>query len=126
MAFSRTELERRHKAIHRIMETKELKALVLFGDTNIGNDVFGDFRYYVGNRNIAGRQVAMLFPQTEPVLFVGSAIQRQAAERRASIGDCRLSDSMLADTVKLLKERNVLNGKVGVNFEVLPVNWIII
>ena len=123
MAFSDTELERRHKAIHRIMETKELKALILFGDTNVGSDVLGDFRYYVDNRNIAGRQVAMLFPQRKPVLFVGSAIQRQAAERRSSIRDCRLSDSMLADMVKLLEERNVLNGKVGVNFEVLPVNW---
>jgi Xaa-Pro aminopeptidase len=123
MAFSDTELERRHKAIHRIMDTKELKALILFGDTNVGSDVLGDFRYYVDNRNIAGRQVAMLFPQREPVLFVGSAIQRQAAERRSSIGDCRLSDNMLADMVKLLKEQNVWNGKVGVNFEVLPVNW---
>jgi Xaa-Pro aminopeptidase len=123
MAFSKTELERRHKAIHRIMETKELKALILFGDTNVGSDVLGDFRYYVDNRNIAGRQVAMLFPQRGTVLFVGSAIQRQAAERRSSVRDCRLSDNMLADMAKLLKEQNVLNGRVGVNFEVLPVSW---
>jgi len=123
MAFSDTELKRRHKAIHRIMDKRELKALILFGDTNVGNDVLGDLRYYVDNRNIAGRQVAMLFPRREPVLFVGSAIQRQAAERRSSIKDCRLSDNMPADMVKLLKEQNVLNGKVGVNFEVLPVNW---
>jgi Xaa-Pro aminopeptidase len=123
MAFSGTELKRRRKAIHRILETRELRALILFGDTNVGSDVLGDFRYYVDNRTIAGRQVAMLFPQREPVLLVGSAIQRQAAERRSSIGDCRLSDNMLADMVKLLKEQNVLNGRVGVNFEVLPVNW---
>ena len=123
MAFSGTELKRRRKAIHRILETRELRALILFGDTNVGSDVLGDFRYYVDNRTIAGRQVAMLFPQREPVLLVGSAIQRQAAERRSCIGDCRLSDNMLADMVKLLKEQNVLNGRVGVNFEVLPVNW---
>ena len=123
MAFSDAELERRHKAIHCIMDKRELKALILFGDTNVGNDVLGDFRYYADNRIIAGRQVAMIFPQREPVLFVGSAIQRQAAERRSSIRDCRLSDTMLADMVKLLKERNVMDGRVGVNFEVLPVNW---
>ncbi len=123
MAFSDTELKRRHQAIHRVMDTRELKAVILFGDTNVGSDVFGDFRYYVDNRNIAGRQVAMLFPRREPVLFVGSAIQRQAAERRSSIRDCRLSDNMLVDMVRLLKEQNVLNGRVGVNFEVLPVNW---
>ncbi len=123
MAFSEIERKRRHKAIHRIVDTRELKALVLFGETNVGSDVLGDLRYYVDHRNIAGRQVAMLFPRREPVLFVGSAIQRQAAERRSSIGDCRLSDNIPADMVELLKEQNVLNGKVGVNFEVLPVNW---
>jgi len=123
VAFSDTERERRHKAINRILVVKELKALVLFGDTNVGSDVLGDFRYYVDNRNIAGRQVAMLFPQKDPVLLVGSVIQRQAAGRRSSIKDCRLSDHLLADMVKLLKERNVQNGKVGVNLEVLPTNW---
>jgi Xaa-Pro aminopeptidase len=123
MAFSDTERKRRHEAMLRIMDTRELKALILFGDTNIGSDVLGDLRYYVDHRNIAGRQVAILFPRKEPVLFVGSAIQRQAAERRSSVADCRLSDNMPADMVKLLKEQNVLNGRVGVNFEVLPVNW---
>jgi Xaa-Pro aminopeptidase len=123
MAFSDTERKRRQEAIRRIMDTRGLKALILFGDTNVGSDVLGDLRYYVDHRNIAGRQVAMLFPRREPVLFVGSAIQRQAAERRSSIRDCRLSDSMPADMVKLLKEQNVLEGKVGVNFEVLPVSW---
>jgi len=123
MAFSSIELKRRREAIHRIMDTRELKALILFGDTNVGSDVFGDFRYYVDNRNIAGRQVALLFPQREPVLLVGSAIQRQAAERRSSIGDCRLSDNIVVDMARLLTEQNVLNARVGVNFEVLPVNW---
>jgi Xaa-Pro aminopeptidase len=123
MAFSKTELMRRHEAVRRIMNTRDLKALILFGDTNVGNDVLGDLRYFTDNRTIAGRQVAMLFPRREPVLFVGSAIQRQAAERRSSIRDCRLSDSMLADVVKLLKEQNVLKGRVGVNFEVLPASW---
>jgi len=72
---------------------------------------------------VAGKQVVMLFPQKEPVLFVGSAIQRQAAQRRTSIKDCRSSERMPSDMVGLLKEQNVLKGKVGVNFEMLPVTW---
>jgi Xaa-Pro aminopeptidase len=123
MAFSRTELERRHRAMHRMMNQKALKALILIGDTNIANDVFGDFRYYADNRNIAARQAATVFALGQPVLLVGSVIQRQAAERRSSIRDCRLSDNMPADMVKLLKERNILEGRVGVSFEVLPVSW---
>jgi Xaa-Pro dipeptidase len=123
MAFSSEERGRRDKAMHRIMEAGGCEALILFGDTNVGGDYLGDFRYYVDNRIIAGRQVAVLFAQAEPVLFVGTAIQQQAASRRSSVRDCRLTDDMQADIVKLMKERNVLVGKVGVSFEVLPVNW---
>jgi hypothetical protein len=82
MPFSDTERKRRQEAIHRIMDTRELRALILFGETNVGSDVLGDLRYYVDNRNIAGRQVAMLFPRREPVLFVGSA---SSGRRRAPV-----------------------------------------
>lgn len=122
MGFSSMERKRRDRAMQRIIETENLRALILLGDTNVGN-VYGDFRYYVDNRIIFGRQVALLFPDWEPVLFVGSSIQRQAASRRSSIQDCRQSDDLLRDIAALLKERRVTSGKVGVNFEVLPVNW---
>lgn len=123
MAFSSTERERRDKAMHGIMEAGGLQALVLLGDTNVGGDCLGDFRYYVDNRIIAGRQVALLFAAGDSVLLVGTAIQQQAASRRSSVRDCRLSDNMPADIVALLKERKVAAGRVGVNLEVLPVNW---
>jgi len=123
MAFSSAERQRRDKEMHGIMEEKGLKALILIGDTNVGADILGDFRYYVDNRIIANRQVAMLFPQAEPVLFVSTAIQRQAAERRSSIKDCRLSDDMIGDVARLLKERAVTAGRVGINFHVLSVTW---
>ncbi len=123
MAFSGAERTRREKAIQQVMEAKGLKALILIGDTNVGSEYLGDFRYYVDNRVIAGQQVAILFPQAEPVLFMGTAIQQQAASRRSSVRDCRVSDDILADTVKLLKERNVVAGKVGVSFAMLSVPW---
>ena len=123
MAFSSLERGRRDKAMHRIMEAGGCEALILLGDTNVGGDSLGDFRYYVDNRVIAGQQVAVLFHETDPVLFMGTAIQQQAASRRSSVRDCRVIDDMLADIVRLLKERNVVVGKVGVNFAVLPVTW---
>jgi Xaa-Pro aminopeptidase len=123
MAFSSVERQRRDKEMRRIMDAKGLKALILLGDTNVGADILGDFRYYVDNRIIANRQVAILFLQAEPVLFMSTAIQRQAAERRSSIKDCRVSDDIPADMVKILKERSVSAGKVGINFHVLTVTW---
>jgi Xaa-Pro dipeptidase len=121
--FSSVERDRRGKAMHRMMEANGLSAVMLIGDTNVGSDYLGDFRYYADNRVIAGQQVAMLFPGTDPVLFMGTAIQQQAASRRSSIKDCRVSDDLLADIVKLLKERNIVTGKVGVSFAMLSVSW---
>lgn len=123
MAFSSDERKRRDRAMQRIIETGNLRALILLGDTNVGNNMYGDFRYYVDNRIIFYRQAAVLFPDSTPVLFVGSSIQRQAASRRSSIQDCRQSDNLTEDIVALLKERRVTKGRVGVNLEVLPVNW---
>ena len=109
--------------MQRIMQAKALNALILFGEVNVGNELYGDLRYYVDNKNVANRQVAVLFPAMQPVLFVGSPIQQQAASRRSSIRDCRSSNNMLADIVTLLKERHAVAGKIGVHFDVLPVKW---
>jgi Xaa-Pro aminopeptidase len=122
MAFSDVERERRSRTLQQMMETAGIGALILVGDTNVGSDMYGDFRYYVDNRIITNRQVAVLFAGYDPALFVSSSIQRQAAERRSSVRDCRLSDNMIEDVVKLLKERKV-SGRVGVNLNVLPVTW---
>jgi Xaa-Pro aminopeptidase len=123
MAFSPTERKARYQAIQEMMKRDHLQALLLIGDTNVGPDFYGDFRYMVDNRIIFYRQVALVFAESEPVLFAGSPIQRQAAERRSSVKDCRFSDNFVVDIAKLLKERGVSAGRVGVNFEVLPVFW---
>ena len=123
MAFSPTERKARYQAIRDMMKRDHLQALLLIGDTNVGPDFYGDFRYMVDNRIIFYRQIALVFADSEPVLFAGSAIQRQAAERRSSVKDCRFSDNFVVDIAKLLKERGVSAGRVGVNFEVLPVFW---
>lgn len=52
MGFSAAERERRHGAMRRIMEADGLKALLLLGDTNVGSDIYGDFRYLTENLNI--------------------------------------------------------------------------
>ncbi len=121
MAFGGAERARRHKAMQAVMEGKGLRAIVLIGDTNVGSEHLGDFRYYVDNRVIAGQQVALVFPADEPVLFMGTAIQQQAASRRSSIKDCRVGENVLADAVKFLKERNISKGRIGISFAMLSV-----
>jgi len=92
--FTTVERETRHKAILKILKEDHLMALLLIGDTNVGNGFLGDLRYYTDNVVIFGRQVVVVFAQSEPVLFAGSEIQRQAAVRRSSVKDCRFSEDL--------------------------------
>ena len=123
MAFTTAEREARHRAILEIIKKDHLMALILIGDTNVGNEFLGDLRYYTDNVIIFGRQVVVVFPQSEPVLFAGSEIQRQAAVRRSSVKDCRFSEDLIADVAKLLKGRGISTGRIGINFEMLPLAW---
>jgi len=121
--FTTVEREARHKAILEMLKEDHLMALLLIGDTNVGNGFLGDLRYYTDHVVIFGRQVVVVFAQSEPVLFAGSEIQRQAAVRRSSVKDCRFSEDLIADVSKLLKERSISRGRIGVNFEMLPLAW---
>jgi len=124
MAFTEEERERRHRAIDQILEREQLKALLLVGDTNVGHGFYGDYRYYTNNRIIFYRQVVVVFQGAEPVLFAGSEIQREAAARRSFVRDCRLiQNDFPAELLKLLKERGVNDGRIGVNLEMFPTVW---
>jgi Xaa-Pro aminopeptidase len=39
------------------------------------------------------------------------------------VSDCQFSDDLLADAVKLLKDRGISSGRIGVSFEMLSVAW---
>jgi Xaa-Pro aminopeptidase len=123
VAFTTAEREARHRAVLEIIKKDHLQALILIGDTNTGNGFLGDLRYYTDNFIIFGRQVVVVSPQSEPVLFAGSEIQRQAAFKRSSVKDCRFSEDLIADVSKLLKERRISTGRIGINFEMLPLAW---
>ncbi len=124
MAFSLTEKKARHSAIQQILERDDLQAIILIGDTNVGHGFYGDLRYYTNNRIIFYRQVVVIFRDSEPVLFAGSQIQRQAAEQRSFVKDCRLiGDHLIKDLVNLLKEHHISRGRVGVNLEMLSAAW---
>ncbi|MDI7259363.1 MAG: Xaa-Pro peptidase family protein [Thermodesulfobacteriota bacterium] len=123
MAFTKEERGRRHKAIEETIRADGLRALLLTGDTGVGIGSYGDLRYYTDMFIIFYRQVVVVFPDSEPVLFAYSEISRQAAVRRSAVKDCRFTENLIADAIKLLKERGISTGRVGINFEVLPVAW---
>lgn len=72
MTLTANEKKERHQAIQRIVKEKNLRALVLIGDTNVDYCFYGDFRYYANHRVNFQRQIAVVFPDSEPVLFLYS------------------------------------------------------
>jgi Xaa-Pro dipeptidase len=121
--FTVSEKESRYRAVRQILKADDLMALLLIGDTSVGDGYRGDLRYYTNNRVIFNQQVVVVFPDTEPVLFAWSQLAREAAARRSFAGDCRYSSNMLADIANLLKQHKIFKGRIGVNFEMLPTAW---
>jgi Xaa-Pro aminopeptidase len=123
MAFTKNEMERRHKAILQFVENARLEALLLIGDENRTNHFGGDLRYYTSHLIFASRSVAVVFPHGDPVILTGSENQRRTAAQRSFIKDSRLSEDYLADIIALLKERRISKGRIGVSLEMLPAAW---
>ena len=123
MGFTETEKKRRHAAIQELLKAKDLQALLLIGDMNVGHSFHGDFRYYTNNHIFFQRQVAVVFPGSGPVLFNYSDFSRQASLERSFVDDCRVSTNFIADTVELIKAQGASRGRIGVNFEMLPAIW---
>ena len=121
--FSKNEKEARHRAIQQILKDENLKALLLIGDTNNGFGFCGDFRYFTNNRTIHYREVVVVFPDGNAVLFTTTTRKLSEIEARSFVKDCRFSDDLVADVTKLLKEHGVSSGRIGVNFEMLSAAW---
>jgi Xaa-Pro dipeptidase len=121
--FSITEKEKRHGAIRKILDDEHLKALLLIGDAGNGFPCSGDYRYFTNNRTITYREAVIVFPGSEAVLFTTTTRKMEQIAIRSFLSDCRFSDDIVADAVKLLKEHGVSSGKIGVSFDMLSVAW---
>jgi len=123
MPFTETEKKRRQEALQKLLAQKELQALVLIGNMTVGHSYHGDFRWYTDNHIFFQRQVAVLFPGIDPILFNYSDFSKRASMERSMVKDVRVSTNFIADTVTLIKAQGAAKGKIGVNFEMLPTTW---
>lgn len=135
MVFSEKEKERRLTAMRQVLKKNDLKAAILIGDTNVGHSVYGDFRYFVNSHVFFQRQVCLVFPDSEPVLFAYSGFSGRMARERSFVKDVRITagypaydgidqmDPMILEVPSVLEERGVLRGRVGVDLETLSILW---
>ena len=118
------EMERRRKAISQILQSANLKALLLIGDAGHGWEFNGDLRYYINNRTISQREAVVILPDSEPVYFSPTTGKVTELKARSFLNDCRPSAFPITDTIEFLKERGISSGIIGVNFEMLPAAWL--
>ncbi len=121
--FSTAEKDRRHKAVRQMLGDNNLKALLLIGDAGNGFGFSGDYRFFTNNRTITYREVVVVLPDSEPVLFTTTTRKMTEITRRSFVSICQFSDDLLVDAVKLLKEHGISSGRIGVSFEMLSVAW---
>lgn len=120
MLISKKTMRKRCESAVKLMKEKELKAIFFVGDRMPGDEITGDFHYFVNNYVLNYRHCVFLFPDSEPVLLSGGWIQTQAAERNCWISDCRQGPSAVAlaeEIPQILLEKGVESGKIGTNFE---------
>jgi Xaa-Pro aminopeptidase len=123
MTFTGNEKKVRHQAVQRIVTANNLRALLFIGDMNVGHGFYGDFRYYTNSRVNFERQVALVFADSDPVLLVRSQFIIGPARQRSFMDDCRINPNYIVAVVELLRERGVLEGRIGINSQMLPLVW---
>jgi Xaa-Pro aminopeptidase len=125
MLISEETMRKRYEAAVGIMNDLALEAMFFVGDHMPGDQITGDFHYFVNNYVLNFRHCVLLFRDSEPVLLSGGWIQTQAAERNCWIKDCRQGASAEAIAEKIpqiLTERGVTKGLIGTNFEFISLS----
>jgi len=128
LIFTVAEKEARHSVIRQMLLADDLNALLLIGDTNFDTGFCGHLRYYTNLRTVFFREAVVVFPDSEPVLYTPHAIPESLLHRQTSVAhrfvdDYRYSGDIIADVIKLLKQRGVSSGRIGINLELLSVPW---
>ena len=70
--FSAEEKESRYRAVRQVLDSDDLQVIILVGDAGVGTGIYGDLRYLTDYPVFYYRQVLVVFPDSEPVLFMDS------------------------------------------------------
>ena len=118
MLISKDAMRKRYESAKKIMKDNNLEAIFVIGDRMPGDEMTGDFQYFVGNYIWYRRHCVLMFPDHEPVLLSGAWISTQKAKQCCWIEDCRAVSSDLnffENIANVLAEKGVKSGRVGVN-----------
>ncbi len=123
--FSENERIRRLGAASRLIESEGLQAIYLVGNSNVGPNAFGCYRYFADNRVFFYISSVVILPGGEPVAVVNNAMGRNGLVGSSFIRDAVVNQDQLGGVIDILKSRGLIKGKLGVLMEVLPTSWML-
>ena len=118
MLISKEEMKKRYELGRQIMKENHLEAIFLIGDYMPGDELSGDFQYFVNNYIMYRRHCVLMFPNQEPTLISGGWVQTENAKKNCWIDDCRAvgSDTEFFNKIAdILVEKKIEKGAVGTN-----------
>jgi Xaa-Pro aminopeptidase len=121
--FSIAEKERRFKAADDFISGEGLRGIFIVGNGVVGVRAYGCYRYFVDNRIYYHMQYFIKEAGKEPTVCVGSPTHSKSLSDRG-FSDVRIvGDDLLRSAIKILREKGITAGRLGVSLEMLPAGW---
>ena len=113
-------LKKRHEALEKLMQEKDLDAALFVGNSCVGPLSYGCFRYFTDWRCYYHLQAFLMRPGKAPSVFVGSILHMQGLTERG-FTDIRLGPAIKNNVVKCLKEDPP--KRIGLCMEMIAADW---
>jgi Xaa-Pro aminopeptidase len=122
MYLSSAEKERRYQLVREQMKKENVNSILVVGNTAIGGPLSsGNFCYLTDFFMISNYGLLLFSAESDPVMWVGNEITEYQALKNSWISDVRVSNCYAPDVVKVVKERERTNGRLGISsMENLP------
>ena len=123
--FSEQERQRRLDGARRLIRENDLAAIYLLGNSTVGTNAFGCFRYFVDSRVIFFLMSVVILPEGEPVAVVNNTMGKLNLVGRSFIREAVINLDQLGGVISILKSHGITSGKLGVLLEVMPTSWML-
>ena len=123
--FSITERDRRYGAACDAMKSAGLQAVYITGNSTVGTNAFGCYRYFANSRVIFFMASMVLFENGQSVAVVNNPMGKINLVNNSFIEDAIVNQDQLGGVIEILKSRGIDSGRVGILTEVIPASWFI-
>jgi len=115
-----SELKRRQTKLETIMSKHDLGAILIVGNSAVGQPAYGSFRYFTGHKVYYHLQAIVARPG-KPITICGSTVLYKLPFETRGFTDIRISADILGSVMSALNEHPV--KRVGLSLDILPALW---